>query len=122
MNFRALALMLPLVLCAAAVEDPGQLAEHLREKHRQETIAAARTWLAKADLEPVSEPSVSADPRESEKAAAAEVRDLNLTLEEWRTLRDGKQDDALYAWFQSVKAKHGAVKRYMKFKGRAAAK
>lgn len=115
---RTLALV-ALVLCSAVgVEDPGTVAERLREKQRAETIAAAKSWLAKADLEPVTAPKLSEDPRESERLAAAEARELNATLERFRSMRDGKQtDDAIFDWFRSLKAKHNDVERYVKAKG-----
>jgi hypothetical protein len=107
-----------LALSLSAVDDPGKIASELRDQQRAEMIAAAKSWLAKADLEPVPAPKLSADPRESERNAAAEVRELNSTLERFRSMRDGKQsDEAIYQWFRVVEARHDDIKRYMKAKG-----
>jgi len=116
----SVAALLLLTCCTLfAVENPGAVAEKVRADQRRELVDAARAWLSKADLDPIPAPKLGEDPRESEKVAAAEIRELNTTLDHWRSMRDGKQDEAaLYEWFRGVEARHNDVKRYMKYKGR----
>ncbi len=105
-------------LAASAVENPGAVAETIRKRQRAEMIVAAKTWLATADLRPIPVPTLSADPKESERQEAGEIRDVNVTIERLQRLRDGKDSDAaVYEWFRRVEAGHKDIKAYMARKG-----
>ncbi len=80
MNLRALTLLLPLVMCAAAVEDPRPAVGKIRQEAEVQVQEYAIDWLKRAPIAPVEVPKLPSDPRDSDRQARAKAERYNRIL------------------------------------------
>ena len=86
---RALILVLVAFSASASVADEFRA---LREKHLAAEVKLASEWLMTADLEDVPLPALPADPRDSDRAARADLEGFNGKLAYLRGIRDTLKD------------------------------
>jgi hypothetical protein len=116
-------ILLALVACVSAVESPAEVMAALNAKHKAETTAAAKAWIAGADVSPIAVPKLGPDPRQSERQAAQDAEmasQLVNTLGQWKeriAKGDKAAEVALYDWFRSIEPTNGQVAAYMKLRG-----
>ncbi len=89
---RYFTLSLVAMACSWGLEDPTAKVAQLRKEAADKEATYMRDWFARANLDAVPGPKIQdpADPRASELAAAAKVKEINDALAEVRQQRDSK--------------------------------
>lgn len=104
---------------AASTQDPGTLAREILARQDKELTDAALAWLKTADLTPLAAAKLGPDPRESERLAAVEAKQVNELLDMLRGLKkkidagDPNAPSLLRDWFRSLRPNEPIVARMM---------